>query len=164
LHTQLDLDALKLGLNDLLPVARTWDGPFKEFTDFIEHAVFYARSPQANSINNPKSWIVSQLRKRYYAVPTGFVSWLDQQAEAKVRSRQQQAARRHKLRMQGLQADFELWLDTLKQPERQATFANAGDLNPEFVTPPMRMQMLRERFAKLRDVPEFALVQPSEDQ
>jgi hypothetical protein len=66
--------------------------------------------------------------------------------------------------MQGLQADFELWLDTLTQTERQAIFASDSDINPEFVTPPMRMQMLRERFAKLRDFPEFVLVQPSEDE
>jgi hypothetical protein len=59
----------------------------------------------------------------------------DQQAEAKIRSRQQQAARRNKVR---LQADFKTWLDTLTQAGRQAIFAHAGDIKPEFVTPPMR--------------------------
>jgi hypothetical protein len=157
LQVRLDLDALKLGINDLLPIARNWDDPAGSFTESLEHAVFYLRSAEASSIRSPKAWLLKQLRTGYYGAPADFVSWQDQQLEAKMRSRVAQAERRRQVRMQNLQADFELWLEALDTAARQAIFAASDVPDLAFVSPPMKLHMLRTHFAELHAVPEFAV-------
>lgn len=152
----MDLDNLKLGLNDLLPVAHDWDGSLDEFRESLEHVLFYLRSPEAFGIQNPKAWLLKQLRAGYYGAPANFVSWQDRQVEEKLRTRQQQSERRQQQRIQMLQADFDLWLADLTTDERQAIFEADGKLKPEFITLPMQRQMLKTRFAQLHGVPEFA--------
>jgi hypothetical protein len=162
LQSRLNLDGLRLGLNDLLPIARDWNSNMGSFDESLEHIVFYVRSSEATGLTNPKAWLLKQLRTGYYGAPANFVSWEDQQVEAQMRSRHQQAERRKRVRMQSLEADFTLWLDTLATAERQAIFATQGDLKPEYISASMKMQMLRNRFADDNAVPEFAVIQQAE--
>lgn len=117
------LEEFRMNINDnsklvthTLAHQQTFTTTLSAKIDSAAHALDVGRTCAAT----PKAWLLKQLQAGYYGAPANFVSWQDRQAEEKVRSRALQAERRRQVRMQGLQADFELWLDALGTAERQA--------------------------------------------
>ena len=135
----------RLGANDLLSAWRATEETADDFAASVEHLAFYLSSDDAKGINNPKAWMLKQLRLGFYAPPPGFVSWEQQQIEKRLAYKQDRLAAIKQARRKEFEADFEIW--RLETPEEEKNKHLVGHI----CTPggPAAQAILRRAYAEL---------------
>jgi hypothetical protein len=85
----------------------------------VEHIAFYLASDNAQGINSPKAWAMSNLLKGYYPAPAGFKSWATQQEESRLKDAEERLRQLREAQRKRFEVEFEIWAAELEPSRRR---------------------------------------------